>query len=105
MRELVEFLLIDIDNIRVRIERQMGDPIYDDYELDELNSILIMMKLYINEMDSLDDPLFDPTSIMELQKILNVMIKEMERVIAKDPDSPFRTLIWGMQHNIDLWGI
>ncbi|WP_048883041.1 hypothetical protein [Bacillus sp. 445_BSPC] len=101
MRELVEFLLIDIENIRVRIERQVGDPIYDEDELNELNSILIMMKLYILKMDTLDDP----TSIMELQEILNVMIKEMERVIANDLDSPFRTLIWGMQHNIDLWGI
>lgn len=101
MRKHVEFLLEDIDNLLVRIERQMGDPAYDEYELDELNSILIMMKLYIIEMDTLDDP----NSIMEHQKILIVMIKEMERVIANDLDSPFRTLIWGMQHNIDLWGI
>lgn len=101
LRELVDFLLEDIDNLFVRIERQVGDPAYDDCDLDELNSILTMMKLDIIEID-----LDDPSSIMEHQESLNKMIKEMESIIAKDPDSPFRTLIWGMKHhNIDLWGI
>ncbi|MFS0890999.1 hypothetical protein [Peribacillus frigoritolerans] len=97
MKNLVEILLEDIDNLIVRINRQVGDPAYDDYELDELNSILIMMNLYILEMD-LDDPI----SRMELQEILNVMIKEMESIIVHDLDSPFRTLIWGMQYKVDL---
>ncbi|MGE7907518.1 hypothetical protein ACQKNS_24420 [Peribacillus sp. NPDC094092] len=98
MRELVDFLLEDIDNLLARVERQVGDPAYDDCVLNELNSILTIMKLDIIELDTLDDP----SSILELKESLNKMIKEMESVIADDLYSPFRTLIWGMQQIIDL---
>jgi hypothetical protein len=99
MRELAEFLSEDTDNFHVNIERKMNDPLYDNNELDELISILVMMKFDILElMEVLDDTIL----VRRYQERMNKWIKDMEKIIANDLDSPFRNLIWGMQHGVDL---
>mgnify|MGYP001116922557 CR=1 FL=1 len=103
MTELIDFMIEDIENLLVRVENKIYDPLFDKDDMTEMAIILIKMHEELLYLKQDQDVLNNPILVRLKQGTLKKMIKDLQTIDQRDKDSIFTTLINGLKQMVDLF--
>ncbi|MCF7625527.1 hypothetical protein CQ056_28195 [Peribacillus simplex] len=103
MTELIDFMIEDIENLLVRVENKLNDPLFDKDDMTEMAIILIKMREELLYLKQDQDVLNNPILVRLKQGTLKKRIKDLQTIDQRDKDSIFTTLINGLKQMVDLF--
>lgn len=98
MTELIEFVIEDAENLLVKVENKLNDPLFNKDDLKDMAIILSKMHKELLDLKQDQDVL-----VRLKQETLKKMVKELQTVDLRDEESIFTTLINGLKQLVDLF--